>query len=305
MKRIFALACASILLGCSQSHMPPLSGQAESVPADQFSGALTSYPLRNHFRCLPKEAAIIAAHRGVSKGQGLAENSRSGLEALIRKGIMVAEVDIIGLKDGTHVLFHDGVWDEKSTGTGAVAASSSEDIEKILLNDTDGALTADRPFVLEDALALVNNKLYLEIDFKSSAKYVHVINAIRNAGMADKVILIAYNNNQARRMAELAPEMMVSVGVTGEGDIGSLEAQGVDRENINAWVGRGPYDGQKISLLEKAGVPLLAWPGRNFVDETAGPASLIVSDYAFDYDPIVGLSDEGREVYTACLENKE
>ncbi len=301
MKPLMGLAGALILLGCSANKAETRDNPDSANMSRSVATQSAALPLRKHFACLPKEAAIIAAHRGVSKGEGLAENSRSGLQALIDKGIMVAEVDIVGLKDGTHVLFHDGVWEEKTTGSGPVAASNSDVLEKILLRDTDGELTSDRPIQLQDALDLAKDRIYLEIDFKSSAKYKYVIEAIRQAGMADQVILIAYNNNQARRMAELAPEMMLSVGVSGEGDLGSLEAQGVNRKNINAWIGRGPYDAGVVQMLDEADIPILAWPGRNYVDETAGPAALIVSDYALKYDPIIGLSSEGRKSYEACL----
>ncbi len=297
----FCLAASLVLAACaSETTQSPKA----SSSATEVSAATSPAPsLRRQFECLPEEAAFIAAHRGTSKGEGLAENSASALKALIDAGITVAEVDVAGLKDGTHILFHDGVWDEKSTGNGPVAASSWADAEKILLQDTDGDLTADRPVKLVDALAIAKDRLYLEIDFKSSAKYETVIEAVRDAGMANQVILIAYNDAQARKMAKLAPEMMLSVGVSEQGAIEGLEQQGVKRENMNAWVGRGPYDKPVIDRLQKAGLHILAWPGRAYVDETAGLATLVVSDYALNYDGIIGLSDVGRANYESCLAN--
>jgi glycerophosphoryl diester phosphodiesterase len=259
--------------------------------------APASYPLRKQFSCLPEEAAIIAAHRGVSKGAKLAENSKSALEALIKKGILVAEVDVAGLKDGTLILYHDGVWEEKSTGKGAVAASTWNDAEKILLKDTEGKLTSDRPVSFADTLALAKDQIYLEIDFKSSAKYEAVIDAVYKAGMAEQVILIAYNEKQGRKLARLAPDMLMSIGP----DIDAFKSAGVKRDNMAVWLGKGPYDQGEIDGLNARNIPILAWPNDRYVRQTAGPASLIVSDYAFRHDPIVGLSRAGRAAYEACL----
>lgn len=301
-KKLIKTATLTVIITAITGCKAPVSGSIdgpESIVTAATSAA--SAPLSLQFKCLPEEAAFIAAHRAVSKGEGYAENSGSSLAALIEKGILFAEVDIAGLKDGTHILYHDGVWEEKSTGRGAVPASSWADAEKILLNDTDGNLTADRPIKLRDALALAKDKLYLEIDFKSSAKYAAVINEIRDAGMADRVILIAYNKGQAAKLAKLAPEMAQSVTLKSEADIKAHEAAGVSRANMKAWLGRGPYNADFISRLKADNITVLAWPNRNKIAQTAKPAGLIVSDYAFSLDPIVGLSAKGRAAYEACL----
>lgn len=290
-------ACLS-LAACQDS-----SSKSDNAPPQTMAQAphLAAIPLRKQFQCLPREAALVAAHRGVSKGEGFAENSASSLKALIEKGIMVAEVDVAGLKDGTLILYHDGVWEEKSTGKGPIASSLWADAERILLHDTDGALTADRPVSFSDVLSLSKDRLYLEIDFKSSAKFEAVIDAIRDHGMADRVILIAYTEGQARKLAELAPEMLLSVGIKESSDIAALEALGVDKKNMTAWLGRGPFDNGLIDRLDSENIPVLAWPGRDYVSATAAPASLIVSDYAFGLDPIAGLTNAGRKTYEACL----
>ena len=296
MRVLFFLAFLA-LTACKQTVAT--NDPEDTIVKDAIISA--AYPLRKQFACLPREAAFIAAHRGVSKGEGFAENSKSSLEALIKHGILIAEVDVAGLKDGTHILYHDGVWEEKSTGQGEVVASRWADAQKILLNDTDGKVTADRPAKLADILSLAKDKIYLEIDFKSSAIYKTVIDMVRTSGMADRVILIAYNENQARRLAQLAPEMLLSVGIRDMDDVESLKSAGVKAVNMNAWLGRGPYDRDVVDSLDRASIPILAWPTRNQMQGGALPASLLVTDYAFDYDPVIGLSDEGFQIYKSCL----
>lgn len=296
------VALSIILIGC-KAQAPENTPNTNAGSAAETSLQSARLPaLRKQFACLPKEAAIVAGHRGTSKKESLPENARTSLQALIDHGIMVAEVDVAGLKDGTHVLFHDGVWEDKTTGKGVVAATNWNEAKDFLLKDTDGDFSADRLITLEDALQLSKEKLYLEVDFKSSSKYEYVIKAIRDADMTDQVILIAYNEKQARKLASLAPEMLLSVGAKSAADITALEKIGVKKENMAIWMGRGPYDPEFVAYLDGENIPVLAWPNEGGDRKAAAaPAALLVTDYALQKKPIEGLSADGRNAYEACL----
>ena len=152
----------------------------------------------------------MAAHRGVSEDWDLPENSASGLQRLIDENYLVAEIDVASTKDGTLFLFHDGVWEDTSTGKGPVSASTSQDLDKILLKSRQGTLASERPLRFGDALDIAKDQLYLEIDFKSSAPKDEVIEIIKEKGMGDQVILIAYTTEQAKELQALAPNMVLS-----------------------------------------------------------------------------------------------
>lgn len=302
-RNVGAAALLSLTLAaCSQA---PDTKSATTNTAETASTQPTSAanlpPLRKQFACLPESAALVAAHRGTSKKADLPENAAGSLKALIKAGIQVAEVDVAGLKDGTHILFHDGIWDDKSTGSGPVAASTWGEVQKFLLKTTEGKSSADRPVSLSDALDIAKDKLYLEVDFKSSAKYDHVVKMIRDKGMADQVLLIAYNEGQAKALAKRAPEMLMSVGVRNQDDFNTYKAAGVKPENMASWMGRGPYNASELAFLKSKNIPALTWPGSKYVKETAAPASLIVSDYALQLKPIEGMKASQRAAYDACL----
>ncbi len=258
-------------------------------------------PLAKQFECLPKEAAFLAAHRGTAKGTAHPENSMGGLKALIDRGYLFAEIDIAGLKDGTHILFHDGVWEEKSTGQGVVAASTWNEVEAYLLLDTRGDFSADRPPKLEDYLKAAKDRIYLEIDFKSSAKYAHVIELIRKNNMGDQVILISYNHKQAKILAGLAPEMMISATVKQSAEVADLEALGLKRSNLTAWLGRALEDNVLTEKLSEMNIPVLGMMGHQSSRKKTIAADLLVTDYAFDHKPIAGLNSESQAAYKACL----
>lgn len=220
----------------------------------------------------------------------------SGLNVLIERGFLVSEIDVAGLKDGTHILYHDGVWDEKSTGKGPIASSTWADASKLLLMDTKGKLSADRPVKFDDYLKAAKGKIYLEIDFKSSSKYETVLDLIRNNDMANDVILISYNEGQTRKLTRLAPEMMLSVG--------SNEALGQTRfkpGQIAAWVGYNVDNESLIQNLRDKDIPILGRVRKDWNIQAADAADLLVTDDIFDHQPIAGLTANNKRELDACL----
>jgi len=289
-KFVLSMLLVSTLTACSlQTSTSDISEAAESPINTQLP------PLSKQFACLPKDAAIIAAHRGTAYNKGMSENSLRSLKALIDKGYLMAEVDIAGLKDGTHTLFHDGVWEEDSTGKGPVAASTWNQVKSYLLNDTDGELTSDTLSKLSDYLKTAKDKIYLEIDFKSSAKYDHVINMIREHDMTNQVILISYNERQSRKLAELAPDMMLSVSVN------ETEGHIYKPGQIAAWLGDDIDQENIVSRLNKANIPVLGRIGKDSSSIKSKAADVLVTDYAFSHDPVSGLTEITKIEYEACL----
>lgn len=295
-KIFIAAALGTVLMGLGACKDAPRA--TSSAPAMETA----SWPdLAHRIKCLPSAGALVAAHRGTSRNQGLAENALTSLDALITAGIKIAEVDVSRLKSGEHILFHDGVWDDKSTGRGAVTAAQYKDATNYLLLDTNGRPTADRPALLKAYLERARGHIHVEIDFKSSANYEAVIRIIRQTQMSDDVVLIAYSKGQAVKLSRLAPKMALSVPVKKFGDIKAYRAAGVRKNPLYAWIGGRANDTALINKLTRAGIPILA-KGR--LPVSAGPASVIVSDYAMDqpvFEGAVGLSKTGKALYQSCL----
>jgi len=253
-------------------------------------------PVRKALDCLPTNAAMIAAHRATDKSRAdMPENALSGLEALIAHGTKMAEIDVAGTKDGVLFSYHDGVWDELSTGKGPVAATTAAELDTILLKTRAGELTAERPPLFTDMLNRVKGKMYLEIDFKSSADPEAVVEAIRAADMADQVLLIAYNPAQAAELERLAPEMLRSNPVA------------ATQKNHGVWLGYDVANDDTAKLLKmnenyiigRIGDPKRQPP----LNELIAAAHILVSDYAFRQDGIIGMTDDQRPDYEACLTN--
>lgn len=268
------------------------------------------------FSCKPADAAFVAAHRGTHEGSTFPENTTESLQALTAAKVKFAEIDVARLKDGTLILWHDGTWERGSTGSGPIAASTWEDAEKLLTKDTNGDLTSIRPSKFSDVLKWAKDKIYLEIDFKSSVDPKLVIEEIRNAGMIDQVILIAYNTEQAIEFHSLAPKAALSVGVFKPGDIKALVIKGISKSVMTGWTGRGPLTAPLTSALRGNNIPILSASFYDLDDELqksrsfeayvdfAKLADLVVTDFAFDAQPALMMSPEQEKQIKACLETK-
>ncbi|CAM3841230.1 glycerophosphodiester phosphodiesterase family protein [Litorimonas haliclonae] len=277
------------LTACSQKASQPNTevSKVNMTAGNQMASIQTA------IACLPDEAALIAAHRGVSEEWDLPENSASGLQRLIDENYLVAEIDVASTKDGTLFLFHDGVWDETSTGKGPVSASTSEDLDKILLKSRQGTLASERPLRFDDALEMAKNKIYLEIDFKSSASEFQVIEMITEKGMGDQVVLIAYTSEQAEELQALAPNMLLSAP-------GEDKGRGLKPENTLLWMGRGI---DSISTPTNT-LAYIGMVGRKSETAVPGPlrqGKLLVTDFPTDFPPIWGLNQKTSQAYEACL----
>jgi len=284
-----SIGLALSLAGCNADETPKA---ADNVEANNQSLP----PLADYISCLPQDTALVAAHRGTAENTAYPENSMSALNILLKKGYLVAEVDVAGLKDGVHILYHDGVWDEKSTGKGPIASSTWADAERILLNDTNGKLSSDRPVKFEDYLLAAKGKIYLEIDFKSSSKYEAVLDLIRKHNMTDQVILISYNAGQTKKLARLAPDMMLSIGSNE-----ALAQTQFKPGQVAAWIGYNVDNADLVESLRDKDIPILGRIRKTWNIQAANAADLLVTDDIFDVDPIAGLTKNNKAELESCL----
>lgn len=292
-KAPISILCAALLLGTALTACKAAPTAQESITqTEQVATKLP--PIRKALDCLPRDAALIAAHRATDKRwKDVAENSLTSLKKLINHGTLMAELDVAGLKDDTLISFHDGVWDEISTGTGPIAVSTISDLDTILLKSRAGQLTADRPPLFEDMLKTAKGKLYLEVDFKSSADPADVIQAIRDADMADQVLLIAYNPKQAALFERLAPDMLRS---------NPVEAS---QKGHAVWLGYSVANGAEARRLKTQGnyiIGRIGDPNRQPpLKKLINAADILVSDYAQKRDGVIGWKGQERTEYQACI----
>lgn len=309
-------AIFTLLLGTLSSCQAP-TGTADNATVNERASKIAPLSsVLDMFSCKPAHRAFVAAHRGTVDTSVHPENALQSLQALHAKGVPFAEIDIARLKDGTQILFHDGTWERRTTGSGPIAATNWEDSQKLLLKDTNGDISSIRPSRFSDVLSWAKDKMYLEIDFKSSVDQAKVIQSIKDAGMIDQVILISYDTDQAIALHKLAPTAALSVGIFKPGDIKALEVRGIPANVMTAWTGRGPITPELANTLRERNIPILAASFFNLDDELqksgqfdkytefAKLPDLVVSDRAFKAQSILSMTDLEIKTMNTCLSNK-
>ena len=283
------IALALLLGACADIADAP-------APAPTATPAVTENglpPLRAMLDCLPREAAILAAHRGTGDGVGAPENSVSGLEALIEGGVLMAEIDIAAIRDGTLISFHDGVWEEKASGTGPVVATSADDFARIRLRLEEGGSVGGEPVpTFANMLDAAKDRIYLELDFKSSADIGRAVDMVRERGMADQVVLIASRPGEAEELKRYGDEFVLSLPYQQRKRSAGAK-QGV-------WVGGRWREDAQPELRRRHYTIGSQWtrkPGENVRAQER--LDIIATDQPLRGGPIAGLRN--RAAFDACV----
>lgn len=243
--------------------------------------------LAAYFDCVRQNGVAISAHRGVS-GPGQPENSVAAIEATGRAipGAIV-ELDVALTRDGALVLMHDETLDRTTTGRGRVAELTLAEVRRARLKDERGRATDAPPPTLAEALDAAGRAgVIASIDLKPADEAATlalaraVVEAVRAAGAEGRVILITYSPEGARSVAALAPEMMISAGLSHTDGL-----EGLNPAQILAWTGSREERPTLWRMLKARGVEVQFG--------TLGPAGRRLDDvYAADGDP-----SEYRDLY--------
>lgn len=277
--------CASTLLvGCAN---------AGPKPPSPFVGLDSLPPIRTVLNCLPEEAALVAAHRATSQSYTDPENSISSLERLIDHGIMMVEVDIASIADGTPILFHDGVWDEHASDTGPVVTTSPETFARLRLKDRKGRVGGEPVPTLADFLDAAQGRIYVELDLKSSANVERAIALVRERDMVGQVLLIASTDEEAQQFAEdYGRDFLLSLPEA---------RRRTNQEPKQAvWIGEDWKSGDERRLRPRHYVIGAQWqknPDR--LPKAARAVDILVTRQAQRFEPVAGL--QKRAAFRNCL----
>lgn len=246
MTRISAAAATVFLLsttGCVGA--PPMASAPSSGPA-----------MAAYFDCVRDGGVAISAHRAVS-ALDQPENSIAAIEATGRAiPNAILELDAVLTKDRQLVLMHDDTMDRTTTGRGRVADLTLAQVKQARLKASNGALTRAAPPTLGEALDAAGRVgAIASIDLKPADGETTVdlaravIDQVRRSRAGNRVILITYNDADARAVAAMAPEMMISAGLSGVEDL-----SGLNPAQILAWTGTREERPALWRALREAGV---------------------------------------------------
>jgi len=266
------------------SALAVFAGGCIAAPAPAAQTSPGAPVLAAYFDCIRERGGVsISAHRA----QSADDQPENSVEAIAVTGRAIPgailEIDAALTRDGRLVLMHDETLDRTTTGRGRVTDLSFAEVRAVRLEATDGTVTEAPPPTLREALDAAGRvNAIASIDLKPAdeastlALARAVVEEVRAAGAAGRVILITYSPETAGAVAEMAPEMMISAGLD---DVTGLE--GLNPAQILAWTGTRQARPELWRALAGRGVEAqfgtLGAPGRRLDDLYAADGD--VSEY--------------------------
>lgn len=196
---------------------------------------------------------LISAHRGGPE-PGFPENALETFQNAAGKQPLIIEFDIAISKDSSLILMHDDKLDRTTTGTGLVKDYTLEELQDLRLKDNDGMVTKFQIPTLLEALKWGSGKVVYTLDVKRGVPYEMVIEEIRKAGAEPYSIFITYSADQAARVHELAPDLMISASIRKPEDLLRLNDLGVPDNRLVAFVGVSEPDPETYEFLHDHGI---------------------------------------------------
>lgn len=95
--------------------------------------------LNRHYEIYDKGPVFVVAHRGC--WSAAPENSIASIEACIKMGVEVVEIDVQLTKDGELIVFHDTTVDRMTTDWGYVGDKTLAELKTLTLYERDGSST--------------------------------------------------------------------------------------------------------------------------------------------------------------------
>jgi glycerophosphoryl diester phosphodiesterase len=172
------------------------------------------------------------AHRGGAAQWP--ENSLSAFRHAIAGGAQILECDVHLTADGEVAVMHDPTLDRTSSGTGPLARCTRADLTRARLRGPDGRLTDDCVPTLPEVLALAAPAVAaLLVEIKTPGPAVRyercgerftavpgaryqglerkVLDLLREAGIAERTFILAFNPAVLAEMRALAPEQPLAL----------------------------------------------------------------------------------------------
>lgn len=135
-------------------------------------------------------AVMVVAHRGCWREA--AENALSAIEACVRLGVDMVELDVAVTRDGALVLMHDDTVDRTTDGTGRVSELTLAEVRRLWLRAGAGgptaALTDERPPTFAEAIEAARGHVLVNLDAKADV-YDAAFSELERLGAVDLILM--------------------------------------------------------------------------------------------------------------------
>lgn len=296
MNRNRVVALATVVLSLFAGYA--CSGVQGSTAGLHTFEITTAQELKDFFRYTEDHLPVVSSHRGGAR-EGYPENALATFEHTLRHTWSLMEVDPRYTKDSVIVLFHDSTLERTSTGQGQVSEHTYGQLRQLRLKDITGQVTDYHMPTLGEALDWARGKTVLFLDNKDVPVADRVRAVQRHQAKAHAVVMV-YSFEDAKRVYELDPDIMMQVFIPDEKAVARFEQTGIPWENVVAFVTHkrpGEEHRAALELLRGKGVMAVIGTSRT-LDRSYLNGELEKGELEQSYR---GLIDTGAAILEADL----
>jgi glycerophosphoryl diester phosphodiesterase len=154
--------------------------------------ALAQQPVQAIIRTMKDPATkqvIVVAHRADWRREP--ENSIPAIEAAIKMGVDMVEIDLKKSKDGVLLLMHDETLDRTTTGHGKPADYTWAELQKLTLKNEHGGPTRLRIPTFEQCMLAAKGRVMVNVD-KGYDYYQEAYDVLEKTGTVDHAVIKSY-----------------------------------------------------------------------------------------------------------------
>lgn len=238
--RLSLLAASLLAASCTSSQY----AQRHKAPADMHA----------YFDHTKTDKKLVSAHRG-GPYPGIAENSIASFKNALKYGPTIIELDVEMTSDSVMMMMHDNTLERTTTGTGTVRELPWKQVRKVRLEGPDGKPTGQRIPTFKKVLRWTRrNGAILTVDVKKGVPFEKVIDMIERTGTVPYAAVITYNLEDAKKVYQLNPDLMISVTIRNEQELAAAKATGIPTNRMIAFTGTSPQPKAFYDLLHKEGI---------------------------------------------------
>jgi len=242
--RFFALSLA-LLAGLFSASFATAADNAVRLP--------DAHALQFYLRWTPSRTPLISAHRG-GPMPGYPENCIETFKNALEYQPCLIECDVAKTKDGKLVMMHDDTVDRTTTGTGRVDSLTFDEIRALRLIDNEGDTTVYQVPTFGEVLDWAKDNAILTVDMKPTVTPEEIVNAIHDHDAEGAALVITYTTEQAAKVHDLDPNLVLSCTVRNQDEWNRLQAAGVTPPIVVAFVGVHEPESSLYKLLHAHGV---------------------------------------------------
>lgn len=156
---------------------------------------------------MEKGSPFLAAHRGVN-GANIPCNTLASYQIAMNQGADVVEIDITRSIDGEYFVFHPFMEPVYLKCGKLIPEMTAEEVKRTPILNQDEVPTHYRVSTLQEVLALLKDKVYINVD-KFWTDVEGITAEIRRAGVEKQVIVKTYVDDKSLEEVEkYAPDLM-------------------------------------------------------------------------------------------------